>query len=235
MIKYAAYTIIALGVAGMHGDLSMNIRFKNSTFVLGEPVPAEVVYSNITEAAIHISDPSQSLEVLMHLVDKDSKEDMNYTMGEVKATVLDSGADQYALDVPVVPEIQISAASEFRFDTDLNNRLYLRPGKFDSYLTDPDGESNHVEILIEYTNTSVEYLIRYAMDHNQTYGRREWAMEWIQKIYPNFKLELPYAETTTEEKAKYEAYNNEKYREFSAWWESYKDKINIQQSVKNKD
>jgi hypothetical protein len=235
MIKFAAYVLTALSVTGMHGELSMNISFTKTTFVLGEPIPAEVVYSNTAKATVNLPDPSQSLDVIMHVVNKESQEDLNYTMGEVKATVLDSAADQYALDVPVVPEIKISAASEFRFDIDLNSRLYLRPGEFDCFLTDPDGESNHMEIVIEYTKTSVDYLIPYAMDQNQTYGRREWAMEWIQKIYPNFDLKLPDEETGAEQKVQFEKYNNEKYNEFLAWWESYKDKIDIKQSIKNKD
>lgn len=196
----------------------MEISFQKASYVLGEPIPVQVRYRNETRETVRIDNPEKSTGVFMHAVYQPTGEDLSYPMVPEDHIVLEPGTDEYVLSTPPVEKIEIPPGEALMFSTDLNQRVYLRRGKFDCVLTDNDVESNHVEIEIVSTRETVDYLLAYARDPNQEYGRREWAMEWLQKIDPNFELKLSDPSDSDEVKAANEARNQANIDAFTRRW-----------------
>lgn len=210
----------------------MLIKFSKPTFFLGESIPVEITYDNGTSETVVMDNPSKSFDVLMHSIDMKTNEDMNYTMGKVIVTDIDKASGQFALVEPPKEQIEIIPNSSFVFTSDLNERLYLRPGKFDCRLTDNGSESNHVEITIKFTKKSVDYFFRLVQDTEQIYGRREWAMEWLQVLYPDFKLNLPLEDDHDDIKRQKETSNRRVYDQFAEWWNNNKDAKYIEERLR---
>lgn len=205
-------------------SLPMKIILTKQNYYLGESIPIEIIYSNQATTTVSLKDPAASFEVEMHVIDADTQEDLSYTMGQISTTVFDEAEDQYALVIPEPESIEVAPTSEYRFHSDLNERLFLRAGKFDCFLTDSGNESEHIEINISLKESELPYLMTYAMDTQQEYGRREWAMEWIQELYPEFILKLPLKDSPENVVKEYEQFNQERHKEFIVWMESKKQK-----------
>lgn len=206
----------------------MKLKFKKTVYILGESIPVEIIFENSTSAKIIIENPERSFDIIMHLFDTIKKEEMNYTMGQVESTVFNKAENQYAIVIPPKQEIEIGPKSSFAFTSNVNNRLFLYPGQFECFLTDHETkQSNSVEISIVYTKESVKYLFELSKDIHQSYGRREWAMEWLQKLYGNFKLYLSVDDDNQETIMKNEEHNKILYNEFMNWWNDNKDSIKI--------
>jgi len=205
------------------GENSMLIKFKKTSFYFGESVPVEIDYWNRGPDKITIANPAKSFEIYMHVLDSTTLEDLNYTMGRIEVTVMDKAGDQYAKSVPPQEVIAIAPDSFTSFSTDPNERLYLHPGNFICYLTEGEKESNRVSISVKYQRESVVPLIQIARDSSMIYGRREWAADWLKKIYPGFQLDLPYDEDTPEVKKEKEKQITVKVAEFLSWWQENKD------------
>ena len=205
----------------------MEISFQKSSYVLGEPVPVRVRYGNETGETVRIDNPEESTRVHMHAVYQPTGEDLNYPMVPEEQIVLEPGTDEYVLSTPPVEKIEIPPGDALTFGTDLNQRLYLRPGEFDCVLTDDDAECNRVKIEILYTQETVEYLLAYARNPAEEYGRREWAMEWLQEIAPKFALKLSEPGASDELRAANEAYNRSHLDAFTKWWNQNRNNIKM--------
>jgi hypothetical protein len=216
----------------MKGEQSMLIKFSKPTFFLGESIPVDITYENGTSETVVMDDPSKSLEVLMHAVDVKTNEDMNYTMGKIIVTHIDEASGQFALSEPPVEEMEIKPGSSFVFTSDLNERLFLRPGEFDCFLSDNDKESNHIKISVKLTRVSVENLFKLAQNKDTGYSRREWAMESLQILYPGFKLNLPLDNDPEDIKTQKEIANTQIYNEFTEWWNNNKNAKYIEELLK---
>ncbi|MEP0828842.1 MAG: hypothetical protein HRF51_10010 [bacterium] len=197
----------------------MIIKFNKMSFFLGESIPAEVSYTNDKGEKIVIENPAKSLNVTMHLLDSSNGEDLNYTLGKIEVTVMDKTADQYAKSLPAKEMLTIEPNSSITFTTDLNERLYLRPGDFVCYLQEGEKESNRISISVKYKRESVVPLIQIARDSNMVYGRREWAGDWLRKLHPGFQLDLPYDEDTPDVRKEKEKQISLKVAEFLSWWQ----------------
>jgi hypothetical protein len=200
----------------------MQIKLSDKSYPLAKPVPVEITYENPTGSVLVIDNPVKSLAVEMHLLDLRTKEDLSYTMGKIITTSFGGDRDAYALVTPIPEPLQIAPGASFVFSSDPNERIYLRTGKFDCFLTDASGESNHIELTIEFTRESVDGLFEMAKDEEQEYSRREWAMDWLQKLHHEFRLKLPLPGEPTAKKAQDEADNKVVYAEFAAWWNQNK-------------
>ena len=216
----------------MKGEISMIIKLAKTTYFLGEAIPVEITYDNNTSETLVMENPSKSFEVLMHLVDTKCNEDFKFTMGILIVTVIDRKTREYVDVMPEIEQIEIAPKSSFLFTSDLNDRLSLYAGEFDCFLTDGDNESNHIKLNIRYTIESVNNLLKLAQNKEATYGRREWAMEWLQELYPNFKLRLSLEEDSDDIKIQNETYNKSIYNEFLNWWDDKKDSVNIEEMLK---
>ena len=216
----------------MKGDLSMFIKVNKTSYNLGEPILVEISYENSSAENIIIENPSKSINVEMHVLDLMTREDMSYFMGKLETTVIDKASDQYATALPPIEEIEIKSGSSFLFTTDPNDNLYLRRGEFLCFMTDHDKKSNEIYLSIQYTKKSIAYLLKLARDNNMSYGRREWAMEWLQPLYPNFKLKLSLEEDSDDIKVQNETHNKSIYEEFLNWWDDKKDSVNIEEVLK---
>lgn len=194
----------------------MQIKISETSCPLGKPIPVQITFENGTESAVTRDNPAKSLAVEMHLVDLRTREDLSYTMGKTTTTLFQGGQDRYAINVPPPESMEIAPGSAVVFTSDPNERLYLRPGKFDAYLTDAAGSSNHVELTIEFTRESVELLFELVQDERKEYSRREWAMDWLAKLQGDFRLKLPApgGPSTPTDKA----HNELAYARFSRWW-----------------
>lgn len=210
----------------------MLIKLSKPTFFLGESIPVEITYENGTSETVVMHDPSKSFDVLMHLIDMKTNEDMNYTMGKVIVTDIDKASGQFVLVEPPKEQIEIIPNSSFVFTSDLNDRLYLQPGEFDCFLTDNDKESNHIKISVKLTKVSVDNLFKLAQKKETDYSRREWAMESLQVIYPGFKLKLPLENDPENIKTQKEIANTQIYNEFTEWWNNNKNAKYIEELLK---
>jgi hypothetical protein len=213
------------------GETAMKIKVSKPTYSLGEAIVAEILYDNPTRVPLRLENPAKSFDVAMHMVDSNNKEDLNYTMGTLGVTMIDKATDRYVLTQPAKEQMEIAPASSFQFTSDINSRLYLRPGKFDCFLTDGGKESNHLAITIVFDNPAIDYLFALARDPRRDYGRREWAMDWLRKIYPEYRLDLPLDEDPAEVRVRKEAANKVAGEKFFQWWQGKKSTLNVRKMM----
>lgn len=200
----------------------MQIKISDSPHTLGKGLPVEITFPNATGSVLTRENPETSRAVEMHVLDLKTKEDLSYPMGKVTTTIMGPD-DQYAIVVPPPQNIQIPAGGAVVFTSDLNERLYLRPGAFDAFLTEGPAASNHVDLEIHFTRESVDTLLAIAQDEKAEYGRREWAMDFLSQLQRDFKLKLPQPGDSDAQKAKAEAENKVVIAAFETWWSKNRD------------
>ncbi len=230
---FSAIAAFAACGAKMEGEISMVIKFSKTSFYLGESVPAEIHYKNNASKKVVIENPAQSFEIIMHVFDSTRNEELNYTMGKIQITVMNKSADQYSKSIPPKEMVTIEANSYLNFISDLNDRLYFHPGSFTCWLSEGDSVTNKVTIAIRFARESVLPMIQLARDTDTSYGRREWAMNWLQKIYPKLKLDLPYDEDAPEIKKEKESYNGATIAEFINWWHDNQNSDKVEVLIQN--
>ena len=198
----------------------MKINLSKQTYYLGEAILVDINYQNLFSSAVSMPDPKASFDVEMHLLDVNSQEDLSYTMGQSETTVMEDDSDQWALSVPVPENISIPANGIYHFISDPNERLYLRPGKFVLFVTDPNSESERVEVTVLLNKSALKHLSSIAMAPEQGYSRREWAMTNVQSVYPKFILKLPDDSCSKTTASEYEKNNQLQYQELIQWLNS---------------
>lgn len=184
---------------------------------MGKPLPLDITLANPDSRALVIEDPAQSLDIEIHLVYKPTGEDLSFTMGKVTSTQIGS-VDQYALEVPVPKPKSIAPGASLSIKPDANSRLFLRPGDYDAFVTHKDSESNHVPLKVELTRESVALLFATARDPQMPYSRREWAGDWLVRLYPQFRPSLSPPSESAAQRAQREAGNQPLYQRFAEWW-----------------
>jgi len=161
--------------------------------------------------------PQKSLDLLMHAVNIQSSEDLNYSIGKIQVKTFDN--DKFALAVPIKEKFEIQPKSVFSFFSDLNERLFLIPGKYNCFLTNYLVEkSNVITLTISFTAGSVSYLLKTGLDERVSYGKREWAYDWLKKINPMFELRLTNEKDSEEQRNKKKAFNIDAHTKFEKWW-----------------
>ncbi len=198
--------------------LAIQINLKKTSYHLGEPIPVSVIYRNASPLNISREDPSQSFNAEMHVIDRNTKEDFYYTMGKLEVTQFGETSDEYALVEPVPENIDIDAKGEFSFETDLNQRLFLSPGVFDSEFRDGALVSNKSTVAIWYTQDSVSLLLSLVMDAALDYSRREWAVDWLRELLPDFKVKLSQDTDADDIKRQNDVANQPEYQRLKDWW-----------------
>lgn len=200
---------------GQKESITMKISLDKTNYFLGEEILVNIDYQNQTSIAITIPDPQNSFDAEVHLLDVINQEDLSYSMGVSETTIM--GNEQWALSVPVPDNINIAPNAIYHFLTDVNERLYLRPGKFSIFVTDVDSKSEPIEISITLNKTALSHLSFIAVSTDQNYSRREWAMTNVQEIYPRFILKLPDESDSTRTITENEKYNQLQYQTFMTW------------------
>ncbi len=217
----------------MEGEDLMLMKFSNTIYNLGETVPAEIQYRNNTSAQIKMENPAKSFEIIMHVFDSTNSEELNYTMGKIQVTVMDKAADQYSKSIPPKEMVTIEADSSLNFVSDLNDRLYLHPGSFTCWVAEGDSVSNKVTIVVRFMRESVPPLTQTLRDVDASYGRREWAMGLLQKIYPRLKLDLPYDEDSPAVRKEKESKISAMVAEFINWWHDNQNSDKIEMLIQS--
>lgn len=202
------------------------------TYNLGESIPVEITYRNNAGRRIVTENPAKSFDITMHLTDLGNDEDLNYTMGRMRVTIIDKASDRYVSAMPPPDTIILEPDSSVTFSSDLNDRLYLRPGNFLCFLTELERQSNQIKIEIKFTRESVLSLAKVAQNENQEYGRREWAMDWLAKLYPDFKLKLSAEEDSAEVRKQNETYNGNIIDSFMKWWDANRNSAKTDELLK---
>jgi hypothetical protein len=199
----------------------MFITFSKENFELGDSVPVEVIFVNTSNDVIRLNEnPQKSIDLVMHAINAKSSEDLNYSMGKVEVSGF--GKDKFALTVPVKEKFELQPKSLYFFVSDLNDRLYLAPGKYDCFLVNYLVEkSNKATITVSFTTGSVSYLLKTAVDERMNYGKREWAFDWLKKINPQFELQLTIDNDSPEQRKKKISFNERSYAQFRKWWEEH--------------
>jgi len=184
---------------------------------LGKPLPLEVTLRNPGSSPLVIDDPAQSLDIEFHFIDQQTREDLSFTMGRISTTTMGT-VDEYAIEVPVPKPTTIAPNGVLAFKADANMRLFLRPGNYQAYVTHKDSESNRVPVKVVYTRDSVSVLFATAHDTQMSYGRREWAMDRLARLFPAFRLSLPLPDAPAATRTQQEAANQAVYVRFAEWW-----------------
>lgn len=197
----------------------MFIRIPKETFELGDAVPAEIIFVNTSKAPMVLKDnPEKSRDLVMHAVHRPTGEDFTYAIGKITATSF--GSDKFALTVPPRKAFELGPDSLLSFTTDLNDRLYLSPGKYDCRLVYYTVESsNPVGISIAFTAASFLHLLKTAADGRQSYGRREWAYDWLKRAAPDLELKLVLDDEAEDRKREKTEFNDGAYARWKLWWE----------------
>ncbi len=185
--------------------------------VLARPLPLDITLSNPGTTPLALDDPAQSLDLEMHLLDKATGEDLSFTMGRLTSTPL-GGDDRYAIEVPVPRPTTIAPGASLAVRPDANARLYLRPGDYEAFVTHKQSRSNPVPLKIELTRESVALLFATARDPQMPYSRREWASDWLARLYPAFRPSLALPTDAPALRAQHEAGNQPLYQRFAEWW-----------------
>ena len=200
------------------GQRTMQITLRTAAVtVLAKPLPLEITLANPGSTPLSLDDPAQSLDLEMHLVDKGTGEDLSFTMGKISSTPL-GGGDRYAVEVPVPKPTTIAPGASLAVRPDANARLYLRPGDYEVFVTHKQARSNPVPVKIEMTRESVALLFATARDPQMPYSRREWASDWLARLYPAFRPSLALPTDAAAVRAQQEAGNQPLYQRFAEWW-----------------
>jgi hypothetical protein len=197
---------------------SMFIQFSKESYEFGDSIPAEIIFVNTSDQPKTLpQDPRKSIDLQVHAVNRKTGEDLNYQVGKIQVT---SAGEAFALAVPVPEEIVIAPKGMLAFSSDLNDRLYLSPGEYVCRLTNYRvDESNQVRIAVHLTPAGYLYLLKTAIDARQSYGRREWAQDWLKKMQPEIDLRLG-QDTDAEAKRQADsAFNEKAYAIYRQWWE----------------
>lgn len=214
------------------GIRPMVLKISKASYFLGESIPAEIRFTNGGGKRLSREHPAKSLEVTVHFIDKKSGEDLNYTMGRLTSTIIDRAAGEYALVMPPKEKVEIEAGGTIDFTTDPDARLFLRTGRFDCLVRDHGADSNRVELAIQFTRESVDTLLALAADPAGDYSRREWAMDWLRKLRPEFRLKLSTPDHTAAVRAENETFNQPLIEKFKAWWKVHRDDPAIEAQLK---
>lgn len=214
------------------GRTTMFIKLQKDTFAFGDSIPVEVVFVNTTgEKQVLNEDPQKSLDLLLHMVNVATKEDLNFAIGTM--TITRAGGDVYAMAVPVKQKFELGPKSVYSFIADANGRLFLSPGRYECFLTSYIVEkSNVVPVSISFTVGSVSYLLATAVDERYSYGKREWALEWLKKIKPGLDVQLTLEEDSDDQKRKKIMHNKKVFDDFKKWWDAHKNDDDIQKAIR---
>lgn len=199
---------------------------------LGKPLPLDITLANPGSSPLVIDDPAQSLDIEMHMVYKPTGEDLSFTMGKVTTTQFGS-VDEYAIEVPPPRPKSIAPGASLAIKPDANARLYLRPGDYDVFVTHKDSESNHVPLKVELTRESVALLFATARDSQMPYSRREWASDWLARLYPAFRPSLSLPDEAAAQRAQREAGNQALYQRFAEWWREQQTSAQLDERLAN--
>lgn len=184
---------------------------------LGKPLPLDITLANPGSSPLVIDDPAQSLDIEMHMVYKPTGEDLSFTMGKITTTQIGS-VDEYAIEVPPPRPKSIAPGASLAIKPDANARLFLRPGDYDVFVTHKGSESNHVPLKVAMTRESVALLFATARDPQMPYSRREWASDWLARLYPEFRPSLSLPDDSATQRAQREAGNQPLFQRFAEWW-----------------
>jgi len=202
------------------GQPTMHIRISTGaqTFALGLPIPVAISLANDGDQRFVGEEPDSSMTVEYHQLDVRTKEDLSYAMGKLTTTTF--GPEQYALVTPVPKQLELAPHTAHAFTTDANERLYQRPGKYEVFVTmERVGKSNSLPLTVTFTRASVAPLLPLARDTAAEYGRREWAADWLARLYPGFRIKLAAPDASEAVRAQLEADNGPVYDAFQVWWQ----------------
>jgi len=210
----------------------MFIKFSKETYEFGDSIPTEIIFVNTSDQPKTLpQDPSKSIDLRVHAVNRKTGEDLNYQVGKIQVT---SAGETFALAVPVPEETVISPKSMLSFSSDLNDRLYLSPGEYECRLTNYRvDESNRVRIAVHLTPAGYLYLLKTAIDARQSYGRREWAQDWLKKMQPDIELRLSQDTDAEAKKQADSAFNEKAYGKYRQWWDENHNSSVFQERVRS--
>jgi hypothetical protein len=197
----------------------MFIQTTKEIYEFGDVIPAEIIFVNTSSQPLILKEnPEKSIDLVMHAVDHKTTEDFNYSIGKIKVSGTPDG--KFALAVPVKEDFVMEPKSMLSFNSDLNERLYLAPGKYLCYLTNYLVQRSN-EISIEIIPTAVSFinLLKIAVDERQSYGKREWAHDWLKKILPEIDIRLSLDTDSVVKKQENSTFNERAYGQYKKWWE----------------
>lgn len=197
--------------------MQIRLTAAQTQLALSAPITFDVTVGNSGSQPLTLNEPTGSLTTKVHLVNRDTREDHWYALGRTTTTTL-GGGDRWALSVPAPQPVELAPNAELRFSTDAQQRLFLKPGQYDAYIEVDGRESNRVPLTLSLTRDAVLALLKTAADANQSYGRREWAMDWLAKVKPGFKLVLSEPSDPAETRQAREVDNRKALEAYVVWW-----------------
>jgi hypothetical protein len=211
---------------------TMFIQFSKEAFEFGDSIPAEIVFVNTSNQPKTLAEnPQKSLDLQVHAIHGKTGEGLNFQMGRINAI---SAGEIVALTVPVPEETVIAPKGVLSFFTDLNDRLYLSPGEYLCHLSHFRVEkSNQVRITVLLTPSGFIHLLKTAVDLRKSYGRREWAYDWLKKMQPDIQLRLSLDTDSAEKRQTDAAFNEKAFAQYVKWWEDNRSSPNFLERIRD--
>jgi hypothetical protein len=212
----------------MNPQREIRLTMRQTRFAVGEAIPITVTYVNRGAQPLTFRDPAKTWEVGLSVTASDGGVQrvqfgrlFRQNFGQMSRMTLES-ADEITLE----PE------KEYAFECDAGERWpWLFPAGFyrlqvnDRTNDDFTLFSNEIDIAVVLTVKSVGRLLDLVADEKAELASRQYAADWIQRIYPPFLMHL--TEPTPAQKLT----NQEMLDVAGAWWRAHRGTTEVKEKI----
>jgi len=234
------FSILILGGFLIKGTICMktiSISIEKEDYYMGEEINLSVKYKNETKSTIKFKDPIKTWEVSLRTVNSDDNvEDVHF--GKIFYTKIRE--DFVRATIEEADTVELDPGGEYQFTDNIAKRWpeVFIPGYFTLQVMDETNDdmtiySNQLKIKILFSEDSPPALLNIAADTERTSFYRRWAMEWLQKIYPDFILKLPAEDEDEPPSENDENFNMQQVDHFKKWWAEKRNTKQVRVKIEN--
>ena len=214
----------------------IEIKPQKPTFALGAAMELRVVYSNPTDREWKLEQPesSGSVNVSFQLAGTSGQAVTRFSLSRKSAreVKLPNGRTQIVQTLPPKAEIEIKPGERHELVIDLSPRWTeeLAPGQYEAWIDDlgQSLKSNKCTFSLAFSRDSVPELLATAAKEDESPAKRRWCARWLQKIKPDFGLELKGVKDSPETVKKISDDNTAAIQGFKAFWAKARDSREIE-------
>jgi hypothetical protein len=115
----------------------------------------------------------------------------------------------------------------------INKDDWWDTGTFEVWIQDAGEKiaSNRIVLTVNYTEESVANCLKIIGDSKEAAWRRKLSVKWLQKLNPQFQVDIERENDATEKKEKKMAANNSAIEEFKRFWDEKKGSKEMQERL----
>ncbi|MCK5125878.1 MAG: hypothetical protein KAR42_06450 [candidate division Zixibacteria bacterium] len=200
----------------------IEIELVRPKFILGEPIPLKITYTNISQATISFEQPDKSRSTYLNIVHLEG-DSQQMRLGKVLTKRVDEETDRYVPEK--VEEISLAPKQTYECEVDLSARFatILPPGNYtfqiqDNYDDDNPVFSNEVTATFNFTTESVPRLMNITGDISDEDFRRRWAADWLKQLKVDFRPQFAVADDPDSIKEGCLTATKVELDKFRSWW-----------------